>query len=46
MLENITLGVQKTVMNMKILEINLNCISGRRLAPLMKKVMNGLVHDD
>ena len=33
-------------MNMKILEIELNCISGWRLAPLMKKVMNGSVHDD
>ena len=33
-------------MNMKISEIELNCTSGWQLAPLMKKVMNGLVHDD
>ena len=48
-LENITLGVRKkteTKMNMKISEIELNCISGWRLALLMKKVMNGSVHDD
>ena len=45
-LGNITLGVRKTIMNMKILEIELNCIIGWRLAPLRKKVMTGLVHDD
>ena len=45
-LENRTLGVRKTKMNMKFLEIELNCISGWRLSPLMKKVMNGSVHDD
>ena len=37
---------KKTKMNMKILEIELNCISGWRLAPLMKKVMNGSVHEN
>ena len=26
--------------------IELNCIGGWRLAPLVKKVMNGSVHDD
>ena len=45
-LENITLGVRKTIMNMNISEIELNRISGWQLAPLRKTGMNGLVHDD
>ena len=37
----------ENIMNMKnISEIELNCISGWRLAPLRKERMNGIVHDD